>query len=286
MPRLALAVLACAVLAAAAACSGSGAADGHRIVFWYDNPKPSIWVARPDGSHARLIVRNRQNAKRPRLSPDRRWVAFDGTPAGRPPLTDFDIQLVRLDGTGLRTLTHGRSWDVDAQWSPDGRRLAFTRLPPHPQDCSDASVWVMRRDGSGARRLAGGCGGRWSPDGKRLVYVSRSGHDLLVADASGGPPQTLLRTGESLQLGGWSSRDQIAYTASASSTGSSGQIFVVEPDGRDPRKVGDGYVGCWSPDGSKLLYTTRFQSPLHVMDADGSHRRVLARLVGAEPDWR
>src|SRR5438876_778600 len=135
-----LLVFACAAAAVAslagAASPRGGPASGGLIVYWSESPWPSIWAIRPDGSHRRRILHNRQNAKRPRLSPDRRWVAFDGAPPGTVPLTDFDIQLVRLDGRGLRTLTHGPDWDVDAQWSPDGALLAFSRHAPSPTDAS------------------------------------------------------------------------------------------------------------------------------------------------------
>jgi Tol biopolymer transport system component len=128
--------LVCLLCAAPAAFAGGDTArrSGGLIVYWSESPWPSIWVIRPDGSHRHRILRNRQNAKRPRLSPDRKWVAFDGTPPPERPLSDFDIQLVRLDGSGLRTVTSSPEWDVDAQWSPDGRLLSFARLPPHPID--------------------------------------------------------------------------------------------------------------------------------------------------------
>src|SRR5919198_3992282 len=86
---------------------------------------------RPDDMDGRRILRNRQNAKRPRLSPDRMLVAFDGTAPGQTPLSNFDIQLVRLAGSGLRSPTRGPDWDLDAQWSPDGRKLAFALRRPH-----------------------------------------------------------------------------------------------------------------------------------------------------------
>ena len=146
---------------------------------------PSIWSIRPDGSRRHRILRNRQNAKRPRLSPDRQWVAFDGEPPGKPPLSDFDIQIVRLDGSGLRTITRSRQWDVDAHWSPDGTRLSFSCLPPHSADEHSASLWVVNRDGSDLRRLARGFGARWSPDGTKILYSAGFFTPLLVMDAHG-----------------------------------------------------------------------------------------------------
>jgi tricorn protease-like protein len=93
------------------------------IAFWSDDPTPSIWTIRPDGSGRSRILRNGQNAKRPRLSPDGQWVAFDGTPPGKRPMSDFDIQVVRPDGKGLRTLTRfetlGHAPAVVAGWRAD-----------------------------------------------------------------------------------------------------------------------------------------------------------------------
>jgi len=162
------------------------------IVFWSEQPWPAIWAVRPDGSHKHRILQSRQNAKRPTLSPHRSWVAFDGTPPGKPPLNDFDIQVVRLNGHDRQTLTHGGEWDTDAQWSPDGSRISFTRSPPHPQDCSRCSIWIVRRDGSGARRLVAGGGARWSPNSKRLAYMSRDGRNLMTVGIDGGTPHMLL----------------------------------------------------------------------------------------------
>ncbi len=171
-----LAGLTCLLLAGApAAAPARDSKNAGLIVYWSESPWPSIWSVRPDGAHRRRILHNRQNGKRPRLSPDRRWVAFDGAPPGKAPLSDFDIQIVRLDGTGLRTITRSRQWDVDAQWSPDGTRLSFSRLPPYSRDEHAASLWIVNRDGSGLRRLAHGFGARWSPEGTKLVYEAPTG---------------------------------------------------------------------------------------------------------------
>lgn len=122
------------ILAGAFASTSSASTARLRgwIVYWSENPRPTIRAVRPDGSRDHAILATLQNAKRPRLSPDRVWVAFDGAPPGKTPMSDFDIQVVRLDGTGLRALTSTPDWDTDAQWSPDGMSLSFTRSPPSP----------------------------------------------------------------------------------------------------------------------------------------------------------
>jgi len=257
------------------------------VVYWSPNPWPSIWAVRPDGSHDHRIFRSRKNAKRPRLSPDRAWIAFDGAPPGKPALSDFDIQVVRLNGTGLHTLTSSPDWDVDAQWSPDGKWLSFTRSPPSPTDCTDSSIWIMRRDGSDARRVVAGCGARWSPDGTRLVYAAPTGGDLFVVDVNGGARRPLLSTPASEQPAGWSADGRkILFTRSYDQTGRNGDVFVMSADGTGVRRLAHGFAGCWSPNGSKILYTQSFASALFVMNADGSHKRRIVRSLASEPDWR
>jgi Tol biopolymer transport system component len=224
-------------LAAVLASVGAGADTAPSrgtVVYWSDAPWPSIWAVRLDGTEPRRILRNRQNAKRPRLSPDRRWVAFDGAPPGKPVLTDFDIQVVRRDGTGRRTLTRTSQWDTDAQWSPNGRWLTFTRTGPD-SDWRKAWIWTVRRDGTGLRRVARGQFARPSPDGRRLVLdtpTAGSDGDLFVVDADGSDRRLLLASPELDQPAGWSPDGRrILFTRFNDAFGRDTDVFVMNADG-------------------------------------------------------
>lgn len=171
--------------------------------------------------------------------------------------------------------------------SPDGKLLSFTRSPPSPIDCTDLSIWIMRRDGSDARRVVAGCGARWSPDGTRLVYAAPTGGGLFVVDVNGGTGRPLLSTPASEQPAGWSTDGRkILFTRSYDQTGRNGDVFVMNEDGTGVRRLAHGFAGCWSPNGSKILYTQSFASALFVMNADGSHKRRIVRSLASEPDWR
>jgi Tol biopolymer transport system component len=282
--------LSLAIASAGSATTAETARQARWIVYWSESPWPTIWAVRPNGSRNHRILRNRQNAKRPTLSPHRSWIAFDGTPPGKPVLSDFDIQIVRLNGHDRQTLTHTPDWDTDAQWSPDGSWIAFTRSPPRPQDCRDCSIWIMRRDGSEARRLVAGGGARWSPDGKRLAYMSQDGRDLRVIGVDGGTPH-VLRTapaGTFQQPSGWSpDGKKILFTRQNDPSGRRGNVFVIGADGTGLRRLARGFAARWSSDGSKILYTTSFMSALWVMNADGTHKHRIARTVASasDPDW-
>jgi Tol biopolymer transport system component len=292
IPRVVIVLAVAGLLDAAAEAPHAGPRKSVRapglILYWTDSPRPSIWSVRPDGTHRHLILRTRQNAKRPRLAPDRTWVAFDGTPAPKPPLSDFDIQLVRLNGTGLRTITRGSDWDIDAQWSPDGSSLSFSRATPHPNDPHDFVVWVMRRNGRDVHPLVEGSSARWSPDGTELVFsapTDTSDGDLFVINVDGTDRRRLTTTPATEFPAAWS-RDGSRILFTRSQRSNTGDVFVMNADGTNVRKLGRGFAAAWSPDGSKILYTPLFGAPLWVMNADGSHKRRIASVRAFEPSWR
>jgi Tol biopolymer transport system component len=240
---------------------------------------------RPDGSHVHRILRNDQNGKRPRLSPDRRWVAFDGAPPGKAPLSDFDIQIVRLDGSGLRTLTRSKHWDLDAQWLPGGKRISFSRMPPHAI-WQKAWIWTIGVDGRSLRRITKGQGGRWSPDGRMLVLdapTEKSDADLFTARADGTHRRRRTATRAPEFAAGWSTDGRtILFTRSPH--GNDFEVWTVRADGTHARLFGPGRAAGWSPDGNRILFVDGHQ--LWVMRPDGSGRGRLSDAVADDPSWR
>jgi Tol biopolymer transport system component len=288
LPAIALACLLGAASSAAEVRGDSTPVGPGLIVYWKESPFPSIWAIRPDGTHARRILRNRQNAKRARLSPDRSWVAFDGASPGKPPLTDFDIQIVRVDGSGRRTLTDSDYWDIDAQWSPDGERLSFTRGGRGDLNWPHTEIWTMGRDGTDLRRIGPGSDARWSPDGTKLVFdapADRSQANLFVMNADGTNRRQLLVTTKNVAPAGWSpDGKKILYTRFNDQTGRNSDVFVMNADGTNRRKLAQGVAGSWSPNGKRIVYTNSFQ--LRIMNANGSHKRKLRSAGVWDPDWR
>ena len=91
------------------------------------------------------------------------------------------------------------------------------------------------------------------------------------------------------QLSAWSpGGKKILFSRQDDRSGSNGSVFVVGADGTGARKLARGFAARWSPDGSKILYTTAFASALWVMDADGTHKHRVAPTVSraSDPDWR
>lgn len=296
---LPLAALLICVVASAAAWAGPRAGEAGRglIVFWSDSPYPSLWAVRPDGTHLRRVWPSRQNAKRPALSPDRRWIAFDGAPPGKPPLSDFDIEVVDVNGKHRRTVVGSPQAEIDAQWSPDGTLLSFTRAPTTRDLAEHGEIWIVRREGTGQVRLGPGSGARWSPDGRRLVFsapTASSDGDLFVMNADGTERRLLLGTRQAKQPAAWS-RDgsQILFTGFGGRA-LSGDVYLMNADGTNVRRLtrtpGHDIAAGWSPDGSKILFTSVREgfSHLFVMNRDGSkpHSISRTRRNQFDPSWR
>jgi Tol biopolymer transport system component len=266
----------------------SGAAPRPSLLlYWSDhgNPGPSLWAMRPDGSRQHLIYHAYANAKRPTLSPDGAWIAFDGASPGKKPFSDFDVQIVRTNGKARSTVAGTNAFEIDAQWSPDGRLLSFSRWP-RSADWRSSWIWTARRDGKQVRRIARGQFARWSPDGKKLVFdapTKESDGDLFIVNAEGSGRRQLTRTRALEQPADWSPDGRKILFTRYTTSGSI-EIAVIGVDGTGLRRLAtvhgdEAGAAAWSPDGSKILYTNQpgHYAQCFVMDADGSHRHNVSR---------
>jgi dipeptidyl aminopeptidase/acylaminoacyl peptidase len=157
---------------------------------------------------------------------------------------DGDLYAMRPDGKGIRAFVLRRPC-IPLDFSRDGRVVA----------CATSwagvdHIYVMNRDGSDRHR----------------VPLSRGAH---VVDASLSPDGRQLaitnaRTADSFEI--WR----------VSTNGTGAQRLVVEGVSQQPR---------WSPDGRRIAYvhearvTACAAGDAVVMDANGRHRRVVARSI-------
>src|SRR5262249_39254574 len=107
----------------------------------------------------------------------------------------------------------------------------------------------------------------WAPS-QQIVFTMWGG-GIYVIPTSGGRPR-LLTTGDSDGDDALSiARDgRLVY-------GKGSTLFTIPLAGGKPRSLGFGFGGVWSPDGKRIAYAGN--GGFMVEDADGSHKRLVAR---------
>ncbi|HEX8474972.1 MAG TPA: Calx-beta domain-containing protein [Pyrinomonadaceae bacterium] len=173
----------------------------------------------------------------------------------------LDIYVMNANGIGVARLTDGSSYNVSPAWSPGGTKLVFASNRD-----GFFNLYVMNADGSNVRRLTHSASDEghaaWSPDGTRIVFargfvgcltvigVKCLGPDLYVIDADGGNETRLTDDGE---------------------------------------KGGGSASPTWSPDGTRIAFTTyrTGNSEIFSMNADGSNQTAITNNPDTEfdPNW-
>jgi Tol biopolymer transport system component len=251
-----------------------------------DRPEP-VLVAAEAGetrlTNIRQITFGGENAEA-YFSDDGRWITFQSTRDGRACDEQF---VMRTDGRDLRKISDGRGKTTCGWFIPGTDRVIYSSSSAHDASCparpdpSQGYVWpldrydlyTVKRDGTDRQRLthfdAYTAEAIVSPDGERIVFTSVKDGDL--------------------------------------------DIYTMNVDGSDIRRLTDtpGYDGgpWWSPDGTKIVYRAHHPGnaeelaayrallaqglirpsrvELWVMDADGSNKRQVTALGGANfgPSW-
>jgi TolB protein len=199
-----------------------------------------------------------------------------------------EIATVRADGSGVRILTRNGISEGTPAWSPNGAQIAYFR--PKRQ------VWLMNADGSHQRQLTHLTGVQfygdldWAPTGRSIVikaFPSSLGGstDLWLVSASTGRAIRLTTTPLSEAAPSWSPNGRW-ITFFSEGRRLPYRIWRLSVATKRVTQLTSGSPAAaypsWSPDSRRIAYT--LGARVAVMDADGSHKRVL-RLFGARPHW-
>lgn len=218
------------------------------------------------------------------------WIVFEHfgqAPDGSTTEFDFDrrmIWLVKADGSGLHELAPGKpaAGKAAPDISPDGTKVIFESWEQWNQ------VWEVGIEGGEPRLVSTDCGGvqtgcadgqpAYSPDGTQIALVRRTvsgGSEttaIAIRDLSTGDVFTIDTTSVPGAEGyvaqpTWSpDGSQIAYhrntQTSADERPTATRIHAVNVDGSNDRELpapeGEAQAGDpdWSPDGSRILFST------------------------------
>jgi Tol biopolymer transport system component len=277
---------------------------GGLILFENDavtasNPEgdSEIYVVRPNGTGLKQLTRNAGDDGDPSWSPDGKRIVFASTRDGVLfPGDDFpvgEIYVMRADGSNQTRITNDQADDYYPEWSPDGRRIVFNSNR-HDVYQRYLNIYTMDPDGSDVIRvttspeLIDDWRPGWSPDGRQIVferrdYVADDTSEIYVIGVDGSGEQNLTNNSAARDaMPAWSPRGNlIAFASNRDAPGGNyfdGDIYVMEPDGSNPRRLTNTTESesfpQWSPDGSRIAFNRFVESTDHrdifVMRANGS----------------
>jgi Tol biopolymer transport system component len=175
------------------------------------------------------------------------------------------LAVVNADGSGLEVVAESASAIQDASWSPDGSRIVFAGGGGGLY----ADLYAVEPGRAGTVRLTrllyeegSAYAPAWSPDGERIAFLLPGGVFAMNADGSERRRLVRFRGADRASSLAWSpDGGTIAYTllevtgpGSGATGPGSGGVFLVSPDGGDPRQLTSrvDVSAAWSPDGRLL----------------------------------
>lgn len=166
-------------------------------------------------------------------------------------------------------------------------------------------IYSMLPDGSGVMRLTSAYDNLYpalSPDGTKIVFVSNrdnSFYDVYVVNSDGSNVKRLTTTSAANDRPTWSADGtKIVFTStkdapdpSARGIASSWEVYIMNKDGSNLKRVTNNSVGEWdpqlSPDGAHIVFTSDRDHPqsswnrdLYTMNTDGTNIHRLTSQDG------
>ncbi len=208
------------------------------------------------------------------------------------------LQLYNIDsnGTNITNIYPDTASHSYPSWSRDGRLAYWSNSYSFPAGISIDGTAFFNNKVCNLSRAA------WSPDGKYLIVSmadSTSQGALYKINLSNKTYTPLLEgTGIDSANGSLVIYDeplfspdgtQIVFAKWGYSLGSLSEIWVMNADGTNPRRITSGnydFNPVWSPDGTEILFE-RYGSPdnLFIVNADGSNLAQVTQNGASYPSW-
>ena len=214
-------------------------------------------------------------------------------------------QIALLGAAALTPLRKGVS-DASPAWSPDGTRLAFARFDARRERYRSTILVLDLATGAERALVTRPLFPRWyvvsepawSPDATTIAFTqSRIDRehdirpDIRTIAATGGTTRVLVRDAQSAawspdgtKLAFAGARDRNGKRCSSDECWFAGELYVANADGSDARRLtrneGAEHSPRWSPDGSRVLFTSDRNLP-----EGGSHEVYSVAPDGSCLTW-
>ena len=236
---------------------------GNQLAFvlWTPNPplivatwttlgsRWDVYVVNVDGSGLRPVAPvHASMATSFDFSPDGRQLAVVSDQEGVP-----GIFTLPVDDVGVPTRVSPVGVVAGyPRWSPDGSRIAFTGTTAPDGLVTSPWLWTVNRDGTDARQLPAQTyeAPAWSPDGRTLAFTCTEGCGLGSIGVDGTGARALTPALGQDHSPAWSRRGQIAFARDEGERCCSRNLWVMDGDGSNPRRVSAAgsvnYAIAWS----------------------------------------
>jgi hypothetical protein len=144
-----------------------------------------------------------------------------------------------------------------------------------------SALVTARLDGTDRHTLGNFDDPDWSPDGE---VIAAAGSGIFAVPADGSSPRRLTADAGDEEPSWSPDGRQIAFArVTETAEGFRSELFVIDADGSHERILGAGGSPAWSPDGTMIAFSG--DGGLWIMDATGANRRLIAPR-GGSPSWQ
>jgi TolB protein len=270
--------------------------DGTRVILESTRDgKYTVYSINVDGTDLRRLTNSMQDDSQPQWSTDGTLITFTRQVAGV-----NKVFVMQADGTNPRQISTGPRNDAAPALSPDGTHVAWAATSEKPEDWREIGVAAI--DGSGQRLITSGPGNDQAPiwvSNTRIVFATellskpdwrsmtpedhakrRASSEIMAVDMTGSNLVAITKNTFSDHSPSFAAG--VGRVFFRSDRGGIDEIWSINPDGTDPRRVDAALSGgSMSADGRMLTYSKV------VGDRSGIYVRALGsaterELVGGE----